>query len=49
MPLEWAYWPVSRQALLPEHVGAAQKAWRKSTPSSARRWMLGVLTECRRA
>jgi hypothetical protein len=43
MPLEWAYWPVSRHARLPEQVGAAQKALRKMTPSSARRWMFGVL------
>ena len=44
MPLEWAYWPVSRHARLAEHVEAAQNAWRKSTPSSARPWMRGVGT-----
>ena len=42
MPLECAYWPVSRQARLAEHVGAAQNACRKSTPCSARPWSLGV-------
>ena len=43
MPLEWAYWPVSRRAAA--RAGrAAQKALRKMTPSSARRWMFGVLT-----
>src|SRR4028118_920890 len=34
MPLEWAYWPVSRQALLPEHVGAAQEGWGEGAPHS---------------
>src|SRR6188508_2189009 len=44
MPLEWPYWPVRRQARLPEHVGTAQNAWRKSTPWLARWTMLGVAT-----
>ena len=46
MPFECAHWPVSRQARLPEHVGAAQNAWRKSRPWSASRWMFGVGTGC---
>ena len=33
MPLEWAYWPVSRQARLAEQVEAAQNALRKIIPS----------------
>ena len=44
MPLEWAYWPVSRHARLPEQVGAAQNALRNITPSSASFWMFGVCT-----
>ena len=36
--------PVSRAARDPEHTGAAQKAWRNSTPWSARCWMFGVGT-----
>ena len=39
-----AHWPVSRQARLPEQVGAAQNASRKSTPWSESRWMFGVGT-----
>ena len=46
IPLECAHWPVSRHARLPEHVGAAQNAWRNSSPWSASRWMFGVGTEC---
>ena len=42
MPLECAYCPVSRQARLAEHVGAAQNACRKSTPCSASPWIRGV-------
>ncbi len=42
MPLTCAHWPVSRHARLPEHDGAAQKAWRNSSPWSASRWMFGV-------
>ena len=44
MPLLWPYCPVSRQARLAEQVGAAQNAWRKSTPWSASAWMFGVGT-----
>ncbi len=44
MPQLWAHWPVSRLARLGEQVGLAQKAWRKSTPSPASRWMWGVGT-----
>ncbi len=44
MPLTCGYWPVASAARLPEQVGAAAKAWRKITPSSARRWMRGVRT-----
>ena len=44
MPLTCGYWPVPSAARLPEQVGAAAKAWRKITPSSARRWMRGVRT-----
>ena len=44
MPLLWQYWPVSSDARLPEQVGAAQKALRKSTPWSASSWMFGVGT-----
>ena len=44
MPQLWAHWPVSRLARLGEHVGLAQKAWRKRTPSPASRWMCGVGT-----
>ena len=44
MPLVCAHWPVSRQARLPEHVGAAQNASRNSIPWSASRWMFGVGT-----
>ena len=38
----WAAWPVKRAARLGEQVGAAQNAWRKSTPSSASRCKFGV-------
>ena len=44
MPLVWQYCPVSSAARLPEQTGAALKAWRKSTPWSARSWMFGVGT-----
>jgi hypothetical protein len=44
MPLLWQYWPVRREARLPEQVGAAQNAFRKRTPWSASSWMLGVGT-----
>ena len=44
MPLVCAYWPVRRQARLAEQVEAAQNAWRKRMPCSARRWMRGVGT-----
>ena len=37
-------WPVSSAAREPEHTGAAQNAWRNSTPWSARCWMFGVGT-----
>ena len=46
MPLTCAHCPVSSTARLPEHVGAPQKACRKSSPWSARRWMFGVGTGC---
>ena len=36
--------PVSSAARDPEHTGAAQNAWRNSTPWSARCWMFGVGT-----
>ena len=44
MPLSTPYWPVSRQARLPEQVGIAQNASRKRTPWSASSWMFGVGT-----
>ena len=44
MPLLCPYWPVRRQALLPEQVGTAQNALRKRRPWSASRWMFGVGT-----
>jgi hypothetical protein len=46
MPLEWPYWPVSRQARLPEHVGTAQNASRNTMPWFARCWMFGVAIAC---
>ena len=45
-PVRVAHWPVSRHAREPEHVGAAQNAWRNSRPWSASRWMFGVGTWC---
>jgi hypothetical protein len=42
MPCERAYWPVSRLARLGEHSGVVAKAFRKRTPSRARRSMFGV-------
>ena len=42
MPFWCGHCPVSSAARLGEQVGAALKAWRKSTPSAASRWMFGV-------
>ena len=46
IPLRWQCSPVRRAARLPEHTGAELKAWRNSTPWSARCWMFGVGTWC---
>ena len=44
MPLTCGYWPVTSDARLPEQVAAVANARRKSTPSSASRWIAGVGT-----
>jgi hypothetical protein len=44
MPLLWPYWPVSSAARLPEHVGTAQNASRKTIPWFASCWMFVVGT-----
>ena len=44
MPLLCPYCPVSRHARLAEQVGAAQNAWRNSTPWSASACTLGIGT-----
>jgi hypothetical protein len=42
MPFECGYWPVTKEARLPEHVDAAAKALRNRIPWSASSWMFGV-------
>ena len=46
MPASCGGRPVSRAERLGEHVGAAEKAWRNSTPSSAKVAKAGVSTAC---